>query len=92
LQDIPASEEDLAYLLAEASKMATESFFADVDDGRVRFTAADLETPFELFSSSNFDEAFISPVKKAEDLRDPEDYSAMRSGSRWLRIPPSESV
>ena len=55
-----ASEEDLAYLLAEASKMATESFFADLDDGRVRFAAADLEKPFELLLSSNFDEEFIS--------------------------------
>ena len=55
-----ASEEDLPYLLAEASKMATESFFADLDDGQVRFTAADLNRPFELLSSSNFDEEFIA--------------------------------
>ena len=41
------NEEDLAYLLAEASKTATESFFADLDDGHVRFTAADLKRPFE---------------------------------------------
>ena len=55
-----SSEEDLPYLLAEASKMATESFFADLDDGHVRFTAADLERPFELLLNSDFDEEFIA--------------------------------
>ncbi len=58
------SEEDLAYLLAEASKTATERFFADLDDGHVRFTAADLERPFELlgheWSSMNPIERYIA--------------------------------
>ena len=59
-----ASEEDLAYVLAEASKTATESFFADLDDGHVRFTAADLKKPFELlgheWSSMNPIERYIA--------------------------------
>jgi hypothetical protein len=59
-----ASEEDLAYLLAEASKMATETFFADLDDGHVGFTAADLKKPFELlpheWSSMNPIERYIA--------------------------------
>jgi hypothetical protein len=54
-----AREEDLADFLAGASKTATESFFADVDNGRVHFTAEDLEKPFELLPGTIFDEEFI---------------------------------
>jgi hypothetical protein len=46
--------------LLKRSKMATERFFTDVDDGRVRFTGADLERPFEILLDSHIDEEFIA--------------------------------
>ncbi len=44
-----ASDEDLADLLAEASKMAAESFFADLDDGHVRLPPRTWKGPLSFF-------------------------------------------
>ncbi len=55
-----ASREDTAYLLAEASRAAAESYFAALDDGRPPLTAADVDQPFEYQPSTGFDEEYIS--------------------------------
>jgi hypothetical protein len=55
-----ASREDAAQLLAEASRIAAEGYFAALDDGRVHLEASDVERPFEYLASVGFDEEFIS--------------------------------
>ena len=51
---------DSGYLLAEASKLAVERYFADLDSGLIDLKASDTEQPFEYLPSTGFDEEFIS--------------------------------
>jgi hypothetical protein len=55
-----ASPEDSAHLLAEASRIAAERYFAALEEGVVQLTAEDVGRPFEFQESSDFDEEFIS--------------------------------
>jgi hypothetical protein len=55
-----ASREDTAYLLAEASKKAVESYFAALDEGQVHLEAWDIDQHFEYLPSTGFDEEYIS--------------------------------
>jgi hypothetical protein len=50
----------MAILLAEASRMAVEQYFAAIDDGRVRLEDFDPEGYFEFQPSTGFDEEYIA--------------------------------
>jgi hypothetical protein len=55
-----ASRQDTEYLIAEASKLAVDRYFADLDSGLIDLKASDTEQPFEYLPSTGFDEEFIS--------------------------------
>lgn len=55
-----ASAEDLAYLLAEASREATGRYFEALNEGRIQLDASDLDRPFEYRPSTGFDEQSIA--------------------------------
>ncbi len=55
-----ASRGDTEFLFAEASKLAVERYFADLDSGLIDLKASDTEQPFEYLPSTGFDEEFIS--------------------------------
>ena len=55
-----ATAKDSAHLLAEASRLAAESYLGALNEGHVHLEPGDAEKPFEYQPSTGFDEEYIA--------------------------------